>query len=142
MNNKAIKPQFKFPNPFGFYLKLLKAMLAENPLPYRFISSCGGKNSGKTYCFCLFVSYLFYYNISAIVLIFRKETKTVPQTLQEVLDRLQAAKIKHIHNKSRNTITSPSGKTKVAFYSLFNPRGEKVQQLGLTGNSNYIYELV
>jgi hypothetical protein len=70
-------------------------MLKEKPLPYRTIYCCGGKNSGRTYCICLFISYLFYYNISAIVIIFRKETNMIGQTEQEVLNRLNAAGFKY-----------------------------------------------
>src|ERR1043165_4696060 len=137
-----IKNKFKFPKVFNYYIGLLNLMRLGRPLPYRKIYCCGGKNSGKTYCICLFISYLFYYDVSAIVIIFRKEAKSIGLTVQEVLDRLSAAGFKYKHNKSKNIITSLSGKVKVSFYSLFNPRGEKIQMLGLTGNSNYTYEIV
>lgn len=138
---KKINNKFKFPKVFNYYIKLLKLMLEGKPLPYRIIYCCGGKDSGKTYCICLFISYLFYYDISAIVIIFRKEAKDIKDTVQEVLDRLDAAGFTYKHNISKQIITNPSKKTKIAFYSLFNPKGKKIQRLGLTGNSNFIYEI-
>src|ERR1043166_5164791 len=140
MMNK-IKKQFKFPKVYNFYLEILKKMLEAKPLPWETVYSCGGKGSGKTYCVCLLISYCFYYDISAIFLVFRKETQNLPKTIQEVLDRLDAAGFVYKHNKSRNIILSDTGKTKVQFYSLFNPKSSKVQQLGLTGNSRYTYEI-
>lgn len=74
---------------------MLKLMRQGQPLPYGTIYCCGGKASGKTYCICLFTSYLFYYDISAIILIFRKETQKISQTVDEVLDRLDAAGFKY-----------------------------------------------
>jgi len=138
---KKISKKFQFPKVFSYYVNLLRLMKEGKPLPYGNIYCCGGKNSGKTYCVCLFISYLFYYNISAIVLVSRKAAQDIGLTVQEVLDRLNAAGFPYKHNKSKNIIVSNDGKTKVVFYSLFNPQKKKIQKLGLTGNSNYTYEI-
>lgn len=123
INNKdknlrvKVSNRFQFPKVFSFYLQLLKLMQRGKPLPYNDIYSCGGKNSGKTYCVCLFISYLFYYQISASIIIFRKQADSLnPEkgTVREVLDRLEAAHIPHKHNKSSKTITSPT--TLLSFY--------------------------
>lgn len=117
-------------------------MQLRQELPYRYIYSCGGKNSGKTYCICLFISYLFYYQISASIIIFRKQADSLnPEkgTIREVLDRLEEMGVAHKLNRSNKTITSPT--TRIIFLSLFNPKGQKIQQLGLTGNSRYRYEI-
>jgi len=96
-----IKKQFRFPKVYNFYIKLLEAMMKGEQLPWGIIYSCGGKGSGKTYCVCLLISYCFHYNISAIFLVFRKETQKIPQTVKEVTDRLDSAGFKYIHNKSK-----------------------------------------
>lgn len=122
---KKINKKLQFPKVFSYYVSLLKLMKEGKSLPYKTIYCCGGKDSGKTYCICLFISYLFYYDISAIIVILRKEAKIIGDTVQEVVDRLDSAGFPYKHNKSRNTINSHNNRTKVAFYSLFNPKGKK-----------------
>lgn len=141
--NKIAK-KFQFPKPFSFYLQLLKKMQLGEELPYHYIYSCGGKASGKTYCICLFISYLFYYQISASIIIFREQADSLnPEkgTIREVLDRLEDMGLLGTiakFNQSTKTITSPN--TRIIFLYLFNPKGQKIQQLGLIGNSRYLYE--
>lgn len=138
-----IADKFRFPKCLSFYLQLLKKMQLGQELPYRYIYSCGGKNSGKTYCICLFIAYLFYYQISASIIIFRKQANSLTDdekgTIAEVKNRLDDLHIKYKLNKSSKIITSPN--TRVIFLSLFNPQGQKIQQLGLAGNSRYTYEI-
>jgi len=136
--------KFQFTKYFSFYLQILKAMQLNKPLPYQYIYSCGGKNSGKTYSICLFIAYLFYYQISASIIIFRKQADSLnPEkgTVREVLDRLEDMQLWDTYKFNKSTKTISSRKTRVIFLSLFNPKGQKIQQLGLTGNSRYTYEI-
>ena len=132
-----IASKFQFPPCFSYYLILLKDMRLGREPSYTLIHSAGGRNFGKTYCFTLFCTYLFYYKIPVIIYAFRKQQNEVTRTIWEEFDnRFTASGIEVKKNKSSFTITSLDGNSKIMCTGLYSPLGKKVVLKGLAVHQN------
>lgn len=115
---------FKFPSCFGFYTKILEDLLAGKAPRYWKIHSAGGRESGKTYCFTIFVLWCIYYQLPVIVYAFRKQRDTIRDSIwDELIKRLDASGIKYQSRISNYTIKV--GKVDISCRSLYNPQGKK-----------------
>lgn len=115
----------KFPGVFGFYSRILEDLLANKAPRYWKVHSAGGRESGKTYCFTLFVLYCIYYQIAVIIYAFRKQRDAFKKSIWgEFISRLEAAEIKYKARISDYNIRI--GKVTILCQGLYNPLGKEI----------------